>query len=136
MKKKKILIIGIAIIILIVISAISLATNKSNSKKPKTSNMPVATIAFSKYEGIDAGEDYVYELFYKDNHSYRYNYKKYQITIEGSKEIEEAKGIINNKKDLEKIFKKHSKLDVNIIYYDDTESTNFSTMNELSKKLF
>ena len=120
MKKKKILIIGIAIIILIVISAIFFAIKQNKTKKPKSSNMPVATIAFSKYEGIDAGEDYVYELFYKDNHSYRYNYKKYQITIEGSKEI----------------FKKHSKLDVNIIYYDDTESTNFSTMNELPKKLF
>lgn len=109
---------------------------KSNSRKKLSNNNVVATITYSKYDGIDAGEEHIYELYYKNNKNYRYDYKQYQITIAGQEEKKSKNGTIKNKKDLSKISKKYSNYDLNIIYYDNNENINFSTIEELSKKLF
>ena len=128
--KKKIWAILLLLIPLIIIFAV-LNFNKKE-KIVFDNSLPVATIIQSKYEGIDAGKEYVYTLYKSKKNGYNYKKETIEITISGPSTIKTETGMIKNKWQFNKNTKKPKGFDE----YIYAESNNQMTRKELINQLF
>ncbi len=104
----------------------------------------VAMIYHSEMVGIDAGIEYVYYIYPNKNNTYKYIKSKSFITDTGSSKPKYIKsGKIKDKSDFEKIKKsinmdksKSSERHINYIYTQNGERKIYTSIEELSDKLF